>query len=531
MKINEIKNIIENRDDYIKFKNSKYDFFKEDSEYINVHFSNTNTIENPYKHIMLNVENKNRYTIDGNGAELVFHGDVNTFLIKNCSDITIKNLTIDYYNPTSIELYVKIINEELNYVDFIIPKAFNYYLEENDIIWTSEKNENHYYWMGKNQFKSYAVTIFDLKNKYCKRMDINDGPLINHISIEKLSDGVRVFYKKIPKSVKKDYMICLNESYDRNNAGFSIIESKNIKFENVSFNYLHGFGLLIQMSENVIFENCKFMGNEKHIVSSFADSIHVSGLKGKIEIKNCIFDSSLDDSINIHGTYVRVEEVEKNKAIMRYVHHQQGGFKQFFVGNEVEFFNRETLEKVENKSYRVIDVTNPGEYSNNLQYMEVYFDKDLPDYLNDKIDNEGKYVAENITYTPEVLIENNKFSNVPSRALLCTTRKKTVIRNNIFENITMASIYLSNDANEWYESGKIENMIIENNVFKYNKEFLKLNDTKSIWIEPILKNENKEVSIHKNIKIINNKFEIEKDKAVIFKNTSNIFIDKNIYQN
>ncbi|MFM1534604.1 hypothetical protein ABGF38_05270, partial [Helcococcus ovis] len=100
MKINEIKNIIENRDDYIKFKNSKYDFFKEDSEYINLHFSNTNTIENPYKHIMLNVENKNRYTIDGNEAELVFHGDVNTFLIKNCCDITIKNLTIDYYNPT-----------------------------------------------------------------------------------------------------------------------------------------------------------------------------------------------------------------------------------------------------------------------------------------------------------------------------------------------------------------------------------------------------------------------------------------------
>lgn len=98
---------------------------------------------------MLNVENKNRYTIDGNEAELVFHGDVNTFLIKNCCDITIKNLTIDYYNPTSIELYVKNINEELNYVDFIIPKAFNYYLEENDIIWTSEKNENHYYWMGK----------------------------------------------------------------------------------------------------------------------------------------------------------------------------------------------------------------------------------------------------------------------------------------------------------------------------------------------------------------------------------------------
>ena len=133
--------------------------------------------------------------------------------------------------------------------------------------------------------------------------------------IKKIDEGIRIYYNKIPKSDSEDYIICLNGSYNRYNAGFSIIESKNIKFENVTFNYLHGFGLLLQMCQNVVFDNCKFVGNDRHMVTSFADSVHVSGLKGKIEIKNCVFDSSFDDSINIHGTCVRVENVEKIKLL------------------------------------------------------------------------------------------------------------------------------------------------------------------------------------------------------------------------
>ncbi|MFM1580815.1 hypothetical protein ABGF48_01175 [Helcococcus bovis] len=530
MKQKNIKNVNKKNVDHIELDDKQYHFFKEDSEFVNVHFSNTNTIENPYKHVMFKINDKNELIIDGNSAKLIFHGDINTFLIENSKNITIKNLTIDYFKPTAVELYVKSVNEKSKYVDYKISKTFNYEIDGKDIIWKSEKSLDGYYWKEKNNFNSYAVTIFDLKNKYSKRLDLNEGPFSNQIMIKKIDEGIRVYYNKIPKSASEDYIICLNESCNRDNAGFSIIESKNIKFENVTFNYLHGFGLLLQMCENVVFDNCKFVGNDRHMVTSFADSIHVSGLKGKIEIKNCVFDSSLDDSINIHGTYVRVENVEKNKAIMRYVHHQQGGFNQFFVGDEVDFFDRNSLKRVGNKSYKVVDVINPGEYSKDLQYMEVYFDEDLPDYLNEKMENEGKYVAENISYTPEVLIENNKFSNIPTRAILCTTRKKSIIRNNIFENITMASIYLSNDANEWYESGKIEDMLIENNIFKYNEEFLRLNDTKSIWINPILKYENNDVFIHKNIKIINNKFEIKKEKAIIYKNTSNIFMDENVYK-
>ena len=87
--------------------------------------------------------------------------------------------------------------------------------------------------------------------------------------------------------------------------------------------------------------------------------------------------------------------------------------------------------------------------------MEIKFKEALPEDLADQIGWEPKYVAENVTYAPSVYIKNNTFKNVPTRGILCTTRNKVVIEGNKFLNMSMATIFLSNDSNEWYESGPI----------------------------------------------------------------------------
>ena len=46
-----------------------------------------------------------------------------------------------------------------------------------------------------------------------------------------------------------------------------------------------------------------------------------------------------------------------------------------------------------------------------------------------------------------------------------TTRKPVVIENNKFDGMGMAGIYISNDAQGWYESGPTKDVIIRNNVF------------------------------------------------------------------
>lgn len=512
----------------INLENDIYHFFKENANKVKIHFSNIDSKDNIEKTIYFNLNNIKDLTINGNGSKFIFHGDMASFLVNNCQNIIFKNLIIDHFVPTTVEMYVEKIEDKSVY--YKIPDTFNYEIVGNDMFWMSEKDRNEkYYWKEKNSFNAHSITVFDLKEKYSKRYVLEDGPFSNIEKIEKTNSGVKIQYKSLPNAIRENIMIALNASNNRDTAGFAIVESQNIVFENVEFNYLHGFGLLVQMSENISFSNCKFIGNERHMVTSFADSIHVSGAKGKISIENCEFDSSLDDSINIHGTYTQVEEIKEKIAILRFVHHQQAGFKNYFIGDEIEFFDRKNLRRREDKKYRIKSILYPGEYNEDLQYMKVEFEENLPAYLGEKIEGQGRFVAENISYTPSVDIKNSTFSNIPSRAILCTTRKNVLIENNKFHNITMASIYVSNDANEWYESGFVDNMTIKNNLFSYSKIFLDNIMTKSIWIDPIISEEIGDF-VHNKIEIIDNKFDIENKKAIVFKNTKNLIESDNIFR-
>ena len=61
-----------------------------------------------------------------------------------------------------------------------------------------------------------------------------------------------------------------------------------------------------------------------------------------------------------------------------------------------------------------------------------------------------------------------------------------IIENNFFDGLTMASVSISNDCNNWYESGHVENMVIRNNDFKVKKPPVFRGAKPAILIEPIL---------------------------------------------
>src|SRR5699024_11044814 len=177
------------------------------------------------------------------------------------------------------------------------------------------------------------------------------------------------------------------------------------------------------------------------------------------------FNNTHDDPINIHGTFTRVEEVIDDHTVeLKYIHAQQGGFPQFYEGDKVLFYTRDTLEYLDSElEYTVKSVE--GHSQDHLKEMIVTFEEEIPNHLADKIADEPKFVAENITYTPEILIKNNTFKNVFTRMILVTSRKKVVIEDNYFDAPSMPTLFFSNDSDEWYESGPIRDLEIRNNVF------------------------------------------------------------------
>ena len=146
-------------------------------------------------------------------------------------------------------------------------------------------------------------------------------------------------------------------------------------------------------------------------------------------------------------------------------------FPNFFEGDQIEFMTKGNMIPVEDSVATVTKVDGPdgkggnmGDGSGSLTDIILTLDKPIPEEV--KV---NQHVVENITYTPEVSIHDNIFKETPTRGILVTTRKPIVIENNTFDGMGMAGIYISNDAQGWYESGPTRDVTIRNNTFTRGK--------------------------------------------------------------
>lgn len=515
----------------IEFEKGIYHFYKENAQRDICYTSNTDASMFPEKSIALNIQNQKNLTVEGNDSLFIMHGDMMALAVRDSENITLKNFSWDFPCATTLEMNVT--GGGVFYTDYNIPDCFGIEVKGKSLHWFEESPlTGERYWENVDHQGQWSVVGFDRDNDTVSRYPLSHGPMWKVRSIENKGENqYRIKYKTpTPSTHKKGMCFEMCTSQYRGCTGAFVCESKNVEMNNIGVHYMHGFGFLVQMSEDVSFNSCNFMprNDSERNVTSFADLIHVSGAKGKIHIENCNFAHAHDDPINIHGTYTRVKErLDKHTLVLEYVHNQQKGFRQYHEGDEVVFYSRADFEPFDKgRVFTVKSASDPAE-SENLCEMTVTFVEKLPKSIADNLGSEKKYVAENVTYTPEVYIGHCSFSHIPTRGILCTTGKKTLIENNIFNSMTMASIYLSNDCNNWYESGPIKDMTIRNNTFIIKRSPQKEWKHKgAIFIDPIIKgNSNK--TVHRNITVEGNRFLMEHDNVLRAKNTDNIIFKNN----
>ncbi|MGE8079853.1 right-handed parallel beta-helix repeat-containing protein [Peribacillus loiseleuriae] len=524
----------------VSFPKGIYHFYPDYAQQRAFHTSNTDTVRHPIKRVCFLIEEQENLTIEGNGSFFLFHGDVMGLGIFHSKNIKLKNFSWDYEVSTLSELQVHrtFAEDGCYYADYKVEPHVPYEISENQqsFYWLSERSpySNAHYWKDENSKNDMVIVGFDEESGVKRRYQVNEGPFTNNIvKIEESGKGnIRIYYDKtLPSEVVENRVFEFCKVIDRNTAGACILESEKVSLSNMTIHYLHGFGFLVQMSGDVSFQLTKFIPNTakgKH-GSSFADSIHISGAKGVITVDGCTFAHPHDDPINIHGTFTRIQEKIDDRTLeVIYAHPQQSGFPQYHIGDKVAFFDRATMGNEMEEEYEVTNVVHPGTGGNDLQTMQVSFNKKLP--FDDVQNKNGiyQYVMENVTYTPEVVITNNTFAHVPTRGILCTTRRKVLIEGNHFQNITMSCIFISNDSNDWYESGPVRDMTIRNNTF-HVKPIKGFNYRKpAIYIHPIpLGEKRSSVPIHKNITIENNTFFMHHECVVSAENVENLIIKNN----
>lgn len=510
--------------DTLVFSNKEYHFYKDFCQSRVIHMTNTDSYKNPQKYFAMLFEGLDNITIDGGGATFCIHGDMCSLAVLNCSNVKLKNFTINYPSPSNVELTVK--SKKGRKVLYEIPEKTLWYLEGKDVVFFEQSPfTKKNYWQFRNDENSH--------NGVCHSGDDVFRTLHFKGVFSKVKSAQRKSMTELEVKYKMKRKFIVGDTYtfsqnkNRNTCGVFVNESSDISAENITVNYLAGFGWLSQMCENVSFNHVTFKPDDKHHVSSFADLIHICGCKGDVNITDCYFCHPHDDAINIHGAFLRFKEKkDNNTAVFEFVHKQQGGYRAFNDGDKVKFYYRKNLQELDGE-YTVASAVDDID----SKTVTVKFNEPLPGEIENKFLGNSNVVAENITYCPNVEISDCEFNAIPTRGILCTTAGKVRIHNNKFNHTAMAHIFISNDAADWYESGPVRDVEIYSNYFYLtpSKQYEQLN-APGVLVYPITSSRKVTKPIHRNIRIHSNYFQVGRDKPIKAIGVKDIDIYGNVFE-
>ncbi len=471
----------------IKFPVGRYDF-RIDKNHVKTYFESNTTDNNP-KNFAFLIEECQNLIIDGGGSDFIFHGPMQPFSIDNSKNITIRNVNIDWDIPLTAQAKVvsatdKIIELKIDTVQFpyVIEDGWLYFIYET---W----KEPMWKW-GTMEFDAATrLVVPETGDNGCFRA------VDNKYSFEEREAGVVQMLGEFTRVPAAGNYLVLRHS-PRDHAGIFVWQSENIHLKNINVYHAAGLGCLSQYSRNLDYANVNFIPNQKknRYLSAHDDGFQISNCAGQVNIIDCEFAGLMDDPINVHGTSVRIiEKPDDYKLKCLFVHNQSEGMRWGRPGEEVAFIENESMQTVSIGKLKSFKALNTSEFI-------VEFEDIIP--LEITIGD----ALENLSWTPDLLVSNCLFGSCRARGLLVTTPGKVVIENNIFES-SGSAILIAGDANYWYESGAVKDVVIRNNTFNdpcltSMYQFCQA----IISIYPEIPKLNNEIPFHRNIVIENNVF-------------------------
>jgi hypothetical protein len=310
-----------------------------------------------------------------------------------------------------------------------------------------------------------------------------------------LPGTIEIHFPFLRKPAVGNYLVMRHA--ERIHSGIFIQDSKNIKVENVNLYHATGLGILAQFSEDLTFDRYRAIPNasKNRYFGGGDDGLQVSNCKGQITVTNCEFAGLMDDPINVHGTSVQVIEKLSDKMLKcKFMHHQSEGLNWGHTGDKISFIENSVMKSIGTGSVTSVNLIDKETFS--LTFKDAV-PKDLT----------AGDALENLTWSPDLLVTNSHFRSCRARGLLVSTPGKVVIENNIFES-SGSAILIAGDANNWFESGAVTNVLIKNNVFTElcnTSSYQFCEGIISIYPEIPVLNETTP-TFHKNIRIENNEF-------------------------
>lgn len=433
-----------------------------------LHFYKDGTVETYYcvsnndkgvKKIVFALQGKEGLTIDGEGAELIFHGEILPFAVDSCSGITVKNINIDYASPMYVQ--AEICNASEGYYELQFDgEEFKYRVRDGKIWIYNDEDE----W--EEEFRHSLTIEMDGKRKcpvaYQKEYitETEEGMdhgflsrLFHHMSYQDLGNN-RLAVKGDAGYVYQNGNYWIGTfHYIRRNPGIFVTDSKDVTLEQINLYHALAMGVIVQTSENITLErvNTRVREGSKRFLSVCADSTHFVNCRGKIKLTDCVFTNMLDDALNIHGIYHKLLRKEGgNKLYGGVGHFQQVGILSYKPGDTIGLVDVNTGEKV-------------AEYT--VKKAELLSEDEILIETEEQLAEIGEgFVIENLSANPEIEILGCESGNNRPRGFLLSSPKKTLVEDCTFYNMYSA-ISIGGGVGGWYESGCVKDVTIRGNHF------------------------------------------------------------------
>ena len=484
----------------------RYDFWPEGAVRRDYFISNTSSEEecpSKTKTVGILLDGMHDFVIEGGGATLMFHGKMTMIALDHCRNVVLKDLHLDFERPGGSELTY--VEADGNGVEVALHRDSRYEIVDGRIRlfgegWQSEKihcieydpsNEHFFYSTGWSVLASSPAT--------------ETAPGIVRFATP--SD----FRPRIGNTLTVRDII-------RDQVGMFIFQSEGVTLENTGIHYMHGLGVVSQYSKDITMRavDCLPREGSGRLLASSADFMHFSGCSGKVRILGCRFAGAQDDPINVHGTNLRaVDKTGDTTLRLRFMHAQSYGFDAFFPGDTAAFVKASSMQRFAEAVVRTVKRISD-------RVVEVEFDRPVPAGLE-----LGHDCVENMSRTPEVEIRGCFFTRTSTRGTLVTTPRKVVIADNFYYKTGMSAILIEGDAEGWYESGPVKDVLVQGNTFvdcAFNggpgHAVIALNPSNTV-VDP-------GHPVHENVRIIGNRFFVSGNPVLFAKSTGGLVFRDNV---
>ena len=429
--------------------------------------------------VLLDLTDLDGVEIDGQGAELVFHGEIIPLMAQRCRDLKVARFSIDWARPFLSQGVVR--DADLGCLQLDMHSDHPFEIRDGRVVFVGREYESDYL---RN------MLAFDARRRETAFRAVDHYGVMPTLRAQ--SDGkgrLSLFGNFVSPARAGEIMVI--KHHGRRAAGMCFSFCRNVEVEEVTVHHAGGMAFVGQATRDITLRRCRVepTPDSGRVFSSHADATHFTDCHGNIELLDCHFANQLDDATNIHGIYRRIDgSGTTDRLHARLVHHQQDGIETVSAGDTIALFDDRDFSEIGRAE--VVSVSNPDSKSAMYELKHAVALR------------EGNTIAMRWDHDIHVHIRGCEARGNRARGFLISTLGKVVIEHNHL-HVPGSAIAFNFDGNSWYESGPVEDVTIQHNHFDHCLH--------GVWgpalfsVRPEIEPKHRTLAANRNIKITHNR--------------------------